>query len=268
MLPIQPDWDYESEARSLRKTVPHRSHAPHTLGTELRGKDGRVVALLLRDVIPRKLHRRAFHSWWHRVTHRVTDRTEVIGTSSLPKTIGKDGRPSGFKGVCKGILDETPAGNARQETLGWSARGKITPITKKYPGMLDDNRELIEVIDDLFQKHLPQFREKARAAIKQGPEGCRRWHTAFTSVYLFKGFSSRYHKDKNNLRGVLTALTPVGDFAGGELVLPRWRVRIPFVPGDVVFFNPQEVHGNLPFEGDRLSAAFYCMRHIADCSAN
>jgi len=29
-------------------------------------------------------------------------------------------------------------------------------------------------------------------------------------------------------------------------------------------FDPQQLHGNLPFEGERISAAFYCSRHIAN----
>lgn len=260
MLPIQPKWDYAEQAESLRKTIPAPAHALHTIDKVLRAKDGGVVALLLRDVIPPKLYQRAFDSWWDRVTGPVTDRTDVIGSASLPKSMRRDGSPSGYYGVNKDILDNTPASNAKQATLGWGSGG-ITPITKKYPQMLDDNRTLVELTDKLFQKHLPQFREKADLAMQKAPKDFRRWKTAFSSVYLFKGFSSRYHKDTNNLPGVLTAITPVGDFTGGELVLPRWAVKIAFKPGDVVFFDPQQVHGNLPFKGERLCAAFYCSRH-------
>jgi hypothetical protein len=32
-----------------------------------------------------------------------------------------------------------------------------------------------------------------------------------------------------------------------------------------LLFDPQQLHGNLPFEGERLSAAFYCAGRIADC---
>jgi hypothetical protein len=264
LLNVQPDYDYAAQAEALRKTVPDWSHIRGTFDEDfrLRAKDGKTVALLLRNVIPEKLHQRAFAGWWDRVTQRVTDRVDVLGTVSLPKKMRRDGSPSGVYGVNKGILDATPAGEARQATLGCSAHG-ITPITKKYPQMLNDNRELIELVDQLFKKHLPHVREQARTEIKRAPEEFRLWKTAFTSVYLFKAWSSRYHKDKNNLRGVLTAITPVGDFLGGELVLPRWAVAIAFRPGDLLFFDPQQVHGNLPFKGRRISAALYCARHIA-----
>lgn len=265
MLTFQPDWDFAAQAEELCKTVPDPSHVRRTFREDfcLRANDGSIVALLLCNVIPEKLHRRAFDSWWPRVTNQVTDRTDVIGSASMPKSIRRDGSPSGFYGVNKAILDTTAAGEARQATLGCSSKG-ITPITKKYPQMLDDNRELVELTDRLFKIYLPQFREKARREIKKAPEEFRLWKTAFTSIYLLKAWSSRYHKDKNNLRGVLTGIKPVGDFTGGALVLPRWSIAIAFKPGDLLFFDPQQVHGNLPFVGKRLSAAFYTARHIAD----
>jgi hypothetical protein len=63
----------------------------------------------------------------------------------------------------------------------------------------------------------------------------------------------------------MTALVPMGEFTDGGLVLPRYRIAIAFKPGDLLLFDPQEVHGNLPFTGKRLSLALYCARCIADC---
>jgi hypothetical protein len=65
--------------------------------------------------------------------------------------------------------------------------------------------------------------------------------------------------------GGMTTFLATGNFMGGELVLLRWRIAFALKPGDLLFFNPQEIHGNLPFEGKRLSAAFYCTGGIADC---
>jgi hypothetical protein len=263
---IQPDWDFAEKAERLRNSVPQTDHARQILDYDfrLRAMDGSVVALLLRDVIPAKLHRRAFRSWYSRVNSHVTNRPEVLGTVSMSKSTCRDGAPSGFKGVNDEILNSTPAGTALQETLGCSSKGIITPMTEKHPDMLEDNRELIELLDWQFKKHLPQFREKALTEIKKAPKQCRLLKTAFTSIYLLKSWSSRYHKDSNNLRGVLTALTPFGDFDGGELVLPRWAIAIALKPGDLLFFDPQQVHGNLLFKGKRISAAFYCARRVAD----
>jgi hypothetical protein len=76
---------------------------------------------------------------------------------------------------------------------------------------------------------------------------------------------SAYHADRGNLPGVMSAIMPMGNFTGGELILARWRLAVAFKPGDLLLFDPQQVHGNLPFEGERLSAIFYCERRIAEC---
>jgi hypothetical protein len=83
-------------------------------------------------------------------------------------------------------------------------------------------------------------------------------------VYIIAGLRCAYHADDANLPGVLSAITPMGEFTGGEIVLARWRIAIAFKPGDLLLFDPQQLHGNLPVVGERLSAIFYCARRIAD----
>ncbi len=41
-------------------------------------------------------------------------------------------------------------------------------------------------------------------------------------------------------------------------MLPRFRIAIGFLPGDVLFFDPSQLHGNLQFKGERISMALYC----------
>jgi hypothetical protein len=65
------------------------------------------------------------------------------------------------------------------------------------------------------------------------------------------------------MRGVMSAIMPMGNFMGGELVIIRWRLSIAYVPGDLLFFNPQNLHGNLPFIGERQSWVFYVHKGIA-----
>ena len=93
----------------------------------------------------------------------------------------------------------------------------------------------------------------------------RLWNTAFTSIHINKNLRSAYHVDSGNLKGVMSAMMPIGKFIGGELVLARWRIALAYKPGDLLLFNPQELHGNLPFEGERLSAIFYSAGGIAKC---
>jgi hypothetical protein len=129
---------------------------------------------------------------------------------------------------------------------------------------LDRNELLIKRVDELYAMSLPTYYAAQRAVVDLVP--CwRLWNTAITTVYVIKKLRSAYHRDRGNLRGGMSAIMPMGKFTGGELILARWRLCIAYTPGDLLLFNPQELHGNLPFEGERLAAIFYCERRIADC---
>jgi hypothetical protein len=109
---------------------------------------------------------------------------------------------------------------------------------------------------------MPRCYTTQRTVVDQVPRW-RLWDTVFTTIYIAKNFRTAYHRDTGNMRGVMSALMAMGRFTGGELILPRWRIAIAIMPGDLLLFDPQQLHGNLPFEGERLSAIFYCADGIA-----
>lgn len=257
--------DYKEVAAKLVGQFPDRSHAARAIDadTKVIAPDGTVGAVLLCKAIPSELHNRAFELW-KPVDGLLSNRATAVGTLSLPRSISKDGTPSPRSGVNVHVLDIV---EARQGILGYVDRPsrKKTTLTKHCPEMLDGNRRLIERVDALYAQHMPHLYAQQRAEVEKAGPQWRLWATAFSTVYLAKNFRTAYHTDRGNLLGVMSALMPTGDFTGGELVLPRWRIAIAFKPGDLLLFDPQQLHGNLPFEGERISAAFYCSRHIADC---
>jgi hypothetical protein len=157
---------------------------------------------------------------------------------------------------------------SRQGVLGYTVGrdGKChkTPLTVRRPELLDQNKTLIELGNSLYAKVLPQMHARQWAEVAHLPHK-RLWKTAFTSGYIVRELRSAYHRDQRNLRGVFSVIMPFGSFTGGALILARWGLRINYFPGDILFFDPQLLHGNLPFEGSRLSAIFYCDKEIAAC---
>ena len=133
-------------------------------------------------------------------------------------------------------------------------------MTLTHPEMLEGNRALIEMADRLYAENLPTYYARQRSALEQVPWTL--WDTVFVNAYVAKRFPTAVHRD-GNLKGMRTVITPLGKFSGGELVLLRWRVAIPYRPGDLVIFNAEDLHGNLKIEGPRLSVALYCPRWIA-----
>jgi hypothetical protein len=255
--------DYKKAATKLIGQFPDLSHVTDMLDTATKvvTPDGRTSAVFLPGKISLKLLRRA-HRLLKPVDGLVTNRAVAVGTRSLPRSMNKQGVPSPRSGVNARVLEVL---EARQGILGYLDRPlRKSTLTLKHPEMLKGNRRLVRVVDELYKRTLPiQYATQSAELRKVSPEP-RIANSVFSSVYVTKNFRTAYHIDANNLRGVMTALIPIGKFTGGELVLPRWRIAFAFKPGDLLLFDPQQVHGNLPFRGERLSAAFYCAGRIAE----
>jgi len=261
--------DYEKAVKRLEGEFPSRSHVRKTLTEDAKmiTKDG-TVGLLLCNVIPTPLHKLAYELW--RDVHQLPDnRVTAVGTASLFRR-NSDGNLGKRRGVVKSVKKILRERNTAHGLIGYldaapDHRCHRTPLTREHPEMLVGNERLIKLVDELYKFWLGDFYARQRAEIEK-VQSWRLWETVFSTIYLAKNFRTAYHFDGGNLKGVMTALMPMGDFKGGELVFPRWRYAIGFRPGDLLLFNSAEIlHGNLPFEGDRLSAAFYCESRIGEC---
>ncbi len=252
--------DFKEAAAELKAQFPHPENANCVLAEDCKviAPDGTITAVLLRNVIPPELYLRSY-KLLKTVNGLISNRASAMGTLSLARSVNTNGVVSPRRGVNKLVLDVSPA---RQGILGWDRPGHLTMLTRKRPEMLEGNRALIELADGLYAEQLPIPYAKQRASVARVP--WRLWGTSFTTVYASKNFRSAYHRD-GNVKGTMTAITPLGMFSGGELILLRWRVAIPYKPGDLLLFDAEELHGNLPFQGERMSMALFCARPIAKC---
>jgi hypothetical protein len=261
--------DYKEAAAELKGQHPAPSHADQIIDvdTVVIAPDGSIPAVLLKQKIDPALSDRAYELW-KTVDELPSNRATAVGSRSLHR-IKKNQTLSGRKGVPLEVLEVLEDQGVRHGILGYvdataDQACHTTPLTIERPEMLSENQILIERVDSLYADHVPSLYAVQRAEVEKAPDW-RLWKTAFTTVYIIKMLRSAYHPDRGNLRGVMSAITPMGKFTGGELILSRWRLGIAFIPGDLLLFDPQHLHGNLPFEGERLSAIFYCERRIAEC---
>jgi hypothetical protein len=261
--------DYKEATAALRGKYPAPSHADQTIDqdTVLIAPDGSIPAVLVTKQISPELYKPAYELW-KSVDELPSNRATAVGSPSLPRC-RKDGTLSDRRGVPKPVLEILKGQDVRQGTLGYldatpDQRCHKTPLSNKRPEMLDRHERLIKRVDELYARCMPSLYRRQRAEVGKVPHW-HLWDTVFTTIYIIKNLRTAYHTDTGNLRGVMSAMMPMGTFTGGELILPRWRIAIALRPGDVLFFDPQQLHGNLPFVGERLSAIFYCERRIADC---
>ena len=261
--------DYRERTVGVEGQFPDPSHLRQTLDedTKVIGPDGTINAVLVCNAIPPSLHKLAF-KLWKAVDELPSNRGTAVGSPSLPR-VRSDGTLGVRRAVPKNVLQILKVRHVAQGTLGSLDRTPDqpchrTPLSIHRPELLDGNKPLIELVDKLYRQHAPTFYAKQRSVIEQATRW-RLWKTVFSTIYIAKNFRTAYHFDSGNLPGVMSALMPMGKFTGGELVLPHWRIAIAFKPGDLLLFDPQQLHGNLPFFGERLSAVFYCERRIAEC---
>jgi len=262
--------DYEEAVRNLEGRFPAPSHVRKrlTVSTKARTGDGIVRVVLACNVIPTAFHKLAYELW-NTVSQLPDNRPAAVGSPSL-RRIKSDGLLSGRTGVSKQTLEALRKRGTAYGMLGYldetpSEACHRTPLTKAHPEMLEGNERLIKLVDELYRFYLPDVYERQRVEIAKVPLW-RLWDTVFSTIYLARNFRTAYHFDSGNLKGVMTALMPMGNFTGGELVLPRWCLSIAFKPGDILFFDsPAILHGNLPIDGPTLSAAYYCESDIAEC---
>jgi hypothetical protein len=222
---------------------------------------GEIIAVFLTQRIESSLYKPAYRSW-KKVHDSPSNRATAMGTRSMAR-IRTDGTLSEQRRVPKRVLE---IAQERQGVLGY-VKGHRTPLTERHPDWLSRNKRLIKRVDRRYEKYMSDVHAYQQAAIEKTPH-CRLFDTVFTTIYLARNFRTAYHRDSGNLRGALTALLPMGSFSGGELVFPRWRIAVALKPGDLLLFDPQQIHGNLPFEGKRLSAAFYCGGWIGKSDRN
>ena len=261
--------DYKEAAAALKGQHPAPSHADQTINTDtvVIAPDASIPAVLLKQKIDPALYVPAYELW-NTVDELPSNRATAVGSPSLPR-LKNDGTLSERRVVPEDVLRVLDEQGVRHGILGYldatpDQPCHKTPLTIARPELLDRNEPLVVRVDELYAQFMPNCYAAQRAVVDRVP--CwRLWNTAFTTVYIIKKLRSAYHPDHGNLRGVMSAIMPMGRFTGGELILARWRISIAYKPGDLLLFNPQELHGNLPFEGERLSAIFYCERRIADC---
>ena len=75
--------------------------------------------------------------------------------------------------------------------------------------------------------------------------------------------------DKGDCKDGLTCFTvkKCGEYTGGELIFPEYRIAVNIEQGDLLLFNPHEAHCNNPIVGEgRMSFVLYLREKMDKCS--
>lgn len=138
-------------------------------------------------------------------------------------------------------------------------------------------------IGQLLQENVPdRFAVQAREAARTSPD----WvipGTPFTTVTVNNTYPTGVHTDKGDLEAGFSTLAVFrnGDFEGGWLCFPEYRLGVDLQDRDVILFDAHEWHGNTQFDpeperepggklvGDpgfeRISVVSYFRTNMVEC---
>lgn len=107
-----------------------------------------------------------------------------------------------------------------------------------------------QCISDEMQEHVPQrFAAQMAEINKTEPE----WvisGTPFTTITVNNTYSTAVHRDKGDLDAGFSTLVVFreGDYKGGLLVMPQYRVAVDMQDSDLLLMDAHDWHGNTPLD--------------------
>jgi hypothetical protein len=172
----------------------------------------------------------------------------------------------------------TGAAGGREElysgTIG-CLNGEPTRFTRTHPSDWAAIQPLLRAMKRMFRDECPaEYTDLRDAACRTPPERLIPY-TVFTSAAVNRWSPDHnarmaVHADDGNLPGAFGALTVLreGDYSGGLLVFPRYRVAVDLHAGDCLIADNREPHGNTAIihDGDfeRVSVVAYYHSSNAD----
>jgi hypothetical protein len=154
---------------------------------------------------------------------------------------------------------------------GWYDRypripyGRATAYTEKNPELFAKSYPFLQSLNRGFKELLPWRWGNQKAAADKIDSRFLVPGTVFTTITVNKSFRTACHRDAGDLNEGLSNLLVLGDgeYTGGYLVFPEYRIAVNVRPGDLLLVNNHEViHGNTDIhlnheKAERISVVCY-----------
>ena len=170
------------------------------------------------------------------------------------------------------ISDTTYANVVNSGIAGWFDRypripyGRATAYTQNHFDKFQMAFPFLQTLDKGFRELLPWRWGNQRAVADKVDPAFLVPGTVFTTVTVNKTFRTAAHFDAGDYADGLSNLLVLsnnGNYSGGYLVFPEYRIAVNVRPGDLLLVNNHEVmHGNTPIvlndeEAERISLVCY-----------
>ena len=199
--------------------------------------------------------------------HAIQDNTDNRGHASGSRRIKvhRQNRANRVKSTI--IRNFDPAGGRFPycRTTAWTGKN-----TEQFRSMYP----LFQHIAKQMQRHVPQRYAAQMEMVKRTHPDWRVADTPYTTMTVNNTYPTGVHVDKGDLDEGFSCLAVWrrGDYSGGCLAFPEWRVAIDLHEGDLVLMDAHQWHGNTAMElhsedAERISLVLYYRTKLAACGS-
>jgi hypothetical protein len=228
--------------------------------------DGSILFWLIPNAFePTDLHKAYEHL--KTVKGSCANRPETTGTTREMRP-RSDGSESNQYRAPLEVVEKYKKMGCEADFLGYYERPycRQTAWTAKNPEVLRNTWPLVNGADRVFKELLPERHKFQYYHACEAPD-FQLGNTAFSTVTVNRKLATTYHRDEGDLEGGFGVMLTLGDFAGGQLVFPTFRVAVDYQPGSMILADVHETHGNVQnVEGDRVTCVLYVRENITKCA--
>jgi hypothetical protein len=263
----------DAEVASLRGKFANQAHYEYLIdeGAYVLGPEG-VIARLVTNCLSESLVANTAR-FLGQVKGDASGRGSVVGKGAMMPRFRADGSLSNTMAVPPPVIAKMRARGTYSDFLGWMDKSKMgdrfsecrqTGWSTKRPDIHAASYTFIQEVSRVYREELPDHWLRQNEFMDRVSPDWKFLGSEYSTVTVNKNLRTPYHYDAGDFAGGMGNLVVlVGEDA--PLVMPRYRVAFLPRPTDVLLMNVHELHGNLPFEGERLTAVLYAREHIDDC---
>ena len=230
--------------------------------TRVIGPSGQVLAVYLPGVLTGPLADEAYPT-----LHRIRSTTDARGhaSGSQSRLVNQQNRANAVRSSLIGAFDASGSGKRHPfcRTTAWTGSH-----TEQFRGLYP----LFEHIGDLMKQYVPGRFAVQWARAEATDPAWRVPNTPFTTMTVNNTYPTGVHKDKGDLDTGYSCLAVWrrGEYVGGHLTLPEYRIAVDMQDGDLLLMDAHQWHGNTGLElrsedAERISLVLYYRTNMLAC---
>lgn len=167
--------------------------------------------------------------------------TDNRGLASGTERVEAGGKRSRTMPVLSGILGAMDSGPGR----GYC---RLTNYTREHVTTWATLAPLLRDISSHFRDNVPSRYDAQMAYVRETEPEWTVEGTPFSTITVNNSYSTGVHTDKGDLDAGFSCLAVgrEGEFSGGWLCFPEYRVGVDMKHGDLLLMDAHEWHGNTP----------------------